>query len=495
MRILWLDDEINTLEPFLLYLKQHGYDVKGINNPFTALDILKREKFDLVFVDYKMPEMTGLEFVNELRDFAPSVPVIMVTVVSEIEVMEEAIGEGIVDYIVKPINPPQLLASLKKFEKNLILRNKLMKKLPDLYKLFELPSNTFKDWLYKGEKILSFLADIENMENEEDLLELINEELKSLNKEFFVWIKENYKKMIQSSSILMSHKIFRDRIVPVLREKKVVWLVFDNFRYNQFHYLERKIPSELRLSKEVYFSLIPTATSFSRNALFSGKLPRDFARRFPDSIYHNKHEYNFLKESLHKVKLNIDFDFFKLCTVSQLREFPLPSKRFVVYVINFLDLISHLKSEVNILEGLFPDAKSYIKWVDFVLEDTHFWSKVKYMVRNGYVVFITTDHGWIEGKEPALIDADMTVSPGLRYKFGKSLKILEKGKVLFIDKPEVYGLLSLKEAKNYAIASGYYFFVYPSNPKKFEEKYKGCITHGGITIEEMIIPLWKIYSS
>ncbi len=485
MRILWVDDEIEGFRPHIIFLEKEGIAVTAVDRPSDAIDALKKESFDLILIDYRMPEMNGLSLFKEVKKIAPNVPVALVTMVSDRDVMEESISEDVFDYILKPVQPSQILALINRLRAREIKSKVYGKKLVDAYQKFELMEESPEGWL-------NFALEFARIATEFGLDETLSAELKAANLKFARWVIRNYPELLENESILMSHRVL-DRIFPALDDnRKVAYFVFDNFRLDQFLKLLRSLPSGMRIDYEPYYGLLPTATPFARNALFAGILPIDIERRHPGWTNDNRHEHVLLREYLNDSGYTwADMWLYKIRTPSELAAMQPHGKHFEAYVINFIDLLSHMRLEVEVLKDMIADGDSFRHWCEFILDEARVGEKIKSFVEQGYIVFMTSDHGWVEGKTPLIIKGGTELTQGLRYKFGDSIRVAGKEAVLIKD-IEDFGIMRRKNMGRLALAIGYSYFIYSSNPSKFKKTYHGGIYHGGISLEEMIIPLIKI---
>ncbi len=485
MKILWVDDEIEGFKPHIIFLQKEGVDVKAVDRPSDALDALRNGSFDLILIDYRMPEMDGLSLFREVKKIAPNVPVALVTMMSDKQVMEESISEDVFDYILKPVQPSQILALVNRLRANEIKKKLYGKRLVEAYRKFELVDESPRGWL-------DFAVEFARLTSDFGLDETLKSELKATNLKFARWIMRNYEWMIRDEDILMSHRV-PDRIVPYLDDEfKVAFFVFDNFRLDQFMSLLKELPSGIRVEYEPYYGLLPTATPFARNALFAGLLPMDIERRHPGWTSDNRHEHNLLREYLDNSGYTwANMWLYKIRTPAELAEVRPQHKHFEAYVINFIDLLSHMRLEVNVLKDMIVDGDAFKHWCKFILDEANIGERIRDFVEHGYIVFMTSDHGWVEGTTPLIIKGGSELTQGLRYKFGDSVRIAGKEAVM-VKELEKFGLPKKKNARRLALAIGYSYFVYSSNPGKFKKTYHGGIYHGGITIEEMIIPLIKI---
>ncbi len=486
MRILWVDDEIEGFKPHILFLQKEGIEVTPVDRPSDALNELNSGSFDLILLDYRMPEMDGLTLLREMRKVAPHIPIVLVTMVSDKDVMEESVAEDVFDYLLKPIQPSQILAIVNRLRANEIKQKILGKKIFTYYqKLQELQEDAF-GWREKARIFAESFLELGKDET-------IESELRAENQKFARWVVRNYPRLLQDEEIPMSHNILRRYVLPLLDEDfKIAFFLLDNFRLDQFLELVRNLSPTLKIRERLYFALLPTATPFARNAIFAGLLPIEIERRHSGWLMDNRHEHLLLHELMQDAGYSwASMWLYKIHTAHEMREIEPHGKDFEGYVVNFIDLISHLRHEVDVLKDLIADGPSFIKWCKFMLDECNFVKKLESFIDEGYVVFLTADHGWVEGHVPIMVKGGMELTRGLRYKFGDSLRIAGKDAVMLTEL-EKYGLPRRRNMGRLALATSYSYFVYPSDPHRFGKIYRGGIYHGGITLEEMIVPLIEI---
>jgi len=480
MKILWLDDEIDLLKPHIMFLEEQGMRVIGIDHPLKALEIAKSEDFDVILIDYKMPQISGIEFAREIKKLHPNVPLVLITMVQDKEVMDEAYSIDVFDYLVKPVQPSQILAVLRKLEKDKIKNRAETRRILNYYNAINSLGNDWKDWLEKGRLLFYWMV-----ESPED--ELLKEELKTKNQDFATWVMRKYPELLNTPEVPFIFRIFQKHVFPLLKNgERVTLIVFDNFRFDQALELSKAIPSGYNVEIHPIFSVLPTATQFARNSLFSGHTPYDTERRNPGWTRDNLHEKELLEQNLIEngfknlpqvIKKINSLEAFKL----EIFDAGLPLE---IYVINFFDMIFHLREAESPLRGLIENAEDYVKLCKFLLESANFLEKL-----HTPNIIITTDHGWVKGEKPVVIQGGMETTEGLRFKFGDSLKALE-GKPIELMDLKKFGIPQI--ARMLFLAKGYDFFVYKSDPGKYKKRYMGGLFHGGLSIEEMIIPLIRL---
>jgi len=490
MKILWVDDEIEQFRSHLLFLESEGLAVKTAASAQEALEAISRENFNLVLLDYRMPGVDGLEVLQEIKRRAPNVPVAMVTMMADKEIMEEAVSRDVVDFIIKPVQPSQIMALAKRMGLEDIKKRRLGRDLSDVYKTLAGLPESYQGWLAKGRLLME--TRMKMFGNDRETVEL---EMSSANEEFVRWVGRNYPRIL-SDDDNFSHNILARHVFPTLAEgKKVVFFLVDCFRLDQFAAFLPTLSSDLRISVTDYMCVLPSATSFSRNAIFAGVLPRDIHSRHPEWLEDNQNEQALLRENLERSGLSgTGFTYRKLNTFEDLQKLSFSEKPLQVYIVNFVDLMLHLRHELDVLRALGESVDSLLHWGEFLLRESEMAWKVKLAIEAGYTVFITSDHGWVMGLEPTIIHGGGELTPGLRYKFGDSLRIISSPG-LMVNELASWGLPSIPGARRLVLATGYHFLVYSTDPRKYEKHYKGGVFHGGVSLEEMVIPLIRVEGS
>ncbi len=505
--ILWADDEIDLLKAHIIYLEQKDYQITPVNNGIDALEQINTKHFDVVFLDENMPGLSGLDVLVAIKKSKPSLPVVMITKSEEEYLMEEAIGSEISDYLIKPLKPQQILLSLKKILDNRRLVSE--KTNTDYQKEFQQISMRYNDHLTHQEwkdiynQLIRHEIKIEETE-EKSMREVLQMQKTEANKNFCDFIEDNYQDWLYDEDApLMSHKVLDQVIAPALEneDQPLFWLVIDNLRMDQWEILEPLIADYFTITKkDSYYSILPTATQYARNALFSGLLPLDMEKKYPqfwvgeDSTEgRNNHELDFLQAYFDRKKSNKKISYNKILSVEKgnalvskfniLENYDLNA---IVY--NFVDMLSHARTDMKVIKELAPDESAYRSITKSWFEHSSLFELLKKIATKGYKVILTTDHGTTRVNSPIKILGDKTVNTNLRYKQGKSLSLNEK-KVFMIDNPEKYFLPRPNVSSRYAFTRDDQFFVYPNNYNQYVRMYEDTFQHGGISLEEMIIPL------
>jgi DNA-binding response OmpR family regulator len=506
IRILWADDEIDILKPHIIFLEQKGYTVVTAKSGDEALDRFNESIFDLVFLDENMPGFTGLETLVKMKEIRPNIPIIMITKSEEESIMEEAIGSKISDYLIKPVNPNQILLSIKKNidSKRLVGERTTMNYQQEFRKIGMRLSESLskQEWIDIFKKLTFWELEIEKS-GEQSVEEILSMQKQEANTQFFRFVKENYKSWINGvDAPLLSHNLIRKNVSPLLDKKPLYFILIDNLRYDQWKIIEPMIQNDFRVKKEeIYYSILPTATQYSRNAIFSGLLPLEMEKRFPgkwkndeDEGGKNMFEEDFLRDQLQRLghgdcKLsyskitNIDYG---KKVVNQIGNMKHNNLNVIVY--NFVDMLSHARTDMKMIKELAEDDSAYRSLTASWFEHSPLRDIMKQIAKQGAKMIITTDHGTINVKRPSKVIGDRNVNSNLRYKQGKNLNYI-KSDVMVVNNPAEYHLPQQNVSTKYLFAKEDMYFVYQNNYNQFVQYFKDTFQHGGISLEEMLIPV------
>ncbi len=506
IRILWADDEIDILKPHIIFLEQKGYTVVTAKSGDEALDRFNESIFDLVFLDENMPGFTGLETLVKMKAIRPNIPIIMITKSEEESIMEEAIGSKISDYLIKPVNPNQILLSIKKNidSKRLVGERTTMNYQQEFRNIGMRLSESLskQEWIDIFKKLTFWELEIEKS-GEQSVEEILSMQKQEANTQFFRFVKENYKSWINGvDAPLLSHNLIRKNVSPLLDKKPLYFILIDNLRYDQWKIIELMIQNDFRVKKEeIYYSILPTATQYSRNAIFSGLLPLEMEKRFPgkwkndeDEGGKNMFEEDFLRDQLQRLghgdcKLsyskitNIDYG---KKVVNQIGNMKHNNLNVIVY--NFVDMLSHARTDMKMIKELAEDDSAYRSLTASWFEHSPLRDIMKQIAKQGAKMIITTDHGTINVKRPSKVIGDRNVNSNLRYKQGKNLNYI-KSDVMVVNNPAEYHLPQQNVSTKYLFAKEDMYFVYQNNYNQFAQYFKDTFQHGGISLEEMLIPI------
>ena len=505
IKILWVDDEIELLKPHFLFLKERGYETKPCSNGLDAIDLIKNQDFDIVLLDENMPGLSGLETLDEIKNINPSLPVVMITKNEEEQIMNEAIGAKISDYLIKPVNPNQILLSLKKIldHKSLIANKTVFnyqKQFREISKsLIDLKNH--EDWIEYFKKLLYWDLELESLEDL-SMLEVFKTQMQEANIQFSKFIENNYENWMEiNDGPTFSHQVFKKFVFPELKSHKpCLLLMIDNLRYDQWKIILPEIKEYYKIESEnTYFSILPTATQYARNSFFAGLTPLEISNRYPqwwkndtDDGGKNQHEFDFLKAQCERLGINRPLSYHKITQLIQSQQLikNLQNHKHEVLttvVYNFVDMISHAKSEMEIIKELASNNKAYRSLTKSWFSNSPLFELIKKSRSLNQKLIITSDHGTINVDNSIEIIGDKESSINLRYKTGKSLKYPFKN-VFEVNEPQEIGLPKLGINHNYIFAKNSNYFIYPKNYNYYSNLFKNSFQHGGISMEEMIVP-------
>jgi len=505
IRILWVDDEIDLLKPHIIFLEKKGYSVTECTNGADAIDLVEEKKFDIVFLDENMPGINGLETLAHIKQKQANLPIVMITKSEEEYIMEEAIGSKISDYLIKPVNPNQILLSLKKnLENSRLISEKTTSNYQQEFRKISMDlsmANSYKEWSDLYKKLVHWELELENI-NDPGMLGILESQKSEANNQFYRFIKKNYQDWLTSDDKpTFSHTLFKDYVVPHLNNKQgVLWIVIDNLRYDQYRILEPFINNYYKKQEEhTYYSILPTATQYARNAIFSGLMPLEMEKKYPnfwkndtDEGGMNLFENEFLSSQIERLNLNIRHEYYKITNLKSGRELAdnfngTKQNDLTAVVYNFVDMLSHSKTEMEVIKELAGDDKAYRSLTVSWFKNSPLFEIIQKAQHLGQKLIITTDHGTINCKKPTKVIGDKNISSNLRYKTGRSLSFEEKD-VFAVKNPKDIYLPSIAINSPFIFAKEDLFFAYPNNYNHFVNYYKNTYQHGGISLEEMIIP-------
>jgi CheY-like chemotaxis protein len=511
-KILWVDDEIDFLRSHILFLEERGYDVTAVTNADDALQLLREQQFDLVLLDEMMSGKDGLAALAEIKEMNPSLPVVMVTKNEEESLMEEAIGSKIDDYLTKPVNPSQVLSTCKKFlERQKISGARLSRDYASQFQQISVQimgDIGWREWLEIYLKLVNWEFEVER---HPDLgLKQVLEDLKhTCNIEFARFVEKHYPRWIHQleDAPPLSVDVVRQFVVPHLREgTRVVFIVIDNMRMDQWQAIEPLLFPYFHISKDYYFSILPTATPFARNAIFSGLYPSEIEQKYPDlwqkggedDFSRNRYEHQLLNYQLKSlnVPLKPEARYVKILESGEGRNL---EKNLASYlqapllavVINIVDIFAHNRSTSDILKEIVPDEGAFRSLTRSWFEHSFLFRVLRSLAQEDVTVILTSDHGSVRCMHGTKVIGDRDTSTNLRYKFGKNIKCDSKH-AIFVKNPRDYKLPSRGINVNYIIAKEDYYFVYPTNYHKYLNYYKDSFQHGGVSMEEMILPVIQL---
>ncbi|MBQ7853669.1 MAG: PglZ domain-containing protein [Muribaculaceae bacterium] len=502
--ILWADDEIDLLKPHIMFLKNKGYDLVTVNNGHDALELVESQHFDLIILDENMPGLTGLETLSRVKQIAPHIPVIMITKSEEENIMDQAVGNKIADYLIKPVNPNQILLSIKKnlHSEELVSVQATSDYRQEFNNITSLISNasSIEDWYELYGKLVFWELELASADTNMD--ELLNMQKIEANSTFNKFIKKNYEKWVTTDNHpVMSPDIFKTKVFPLLdKGEKVFFILIDNFRLDQWRTIKPLLSDYFTFDEDQYCSILPTATQYARNAIFSGLMPIKIAQMFPDLwVDEDEDEGKNLNESplidtlFKRYRRQCRFSYNKIndsATGERLiREFSnLEHNDLNIIVLNFIDMLSHARTESKMIRELAATNAAYRSLTESWFRHSSALELFRKIAEKGYKIVLTTDHGTIRVDNPVKVVGDRNTNTNLRYKLGKNLSYNPK-QVYEIKRPEAFGLPSPNVSTTYIFAGNRDFFAYPNNYNYYVQYYTDTFQHGGISLEEMIIPL------
>lgn len=508
--LLWVDDEIELLHAHIIFLEKKGYEVITVSNGTDAIDECRHHNFDLVLLDEMMPGISGLETLQQIKEILPATPVVMVTKSEEENIMDQAIGSKIADYLIKPVNPNQILLTLKKniHQKEIVTevtQTGYQQNFMNISTRID-SCRTIEDWMEVYKLIVHW--ELELSSTDSNMTDMLMMQKSEANNSFAKFIRNNYldwmdaKNMKDPNRPLMSNSIFSNKIFPLLdKQEKVFLIVVDNFRYDQWKMLAKEIGDLFDIDENLYMSILPTATQYARNAIFSGLMPTQIAQMFPELWVDedeeegkNLNEAPLIQTQLDRYRRsNTKFSYHKVNDSTGadklLQQFSqLEDNDLNVVVINFIDMLSHARTESKMVRELANNESAYRSITLSWFRHTVLSDLFKRLAESDYTIVLTTDHGSIRASRPIKIVGDRNTNTNLRYKLGKNLKYNAK-EVFAIKEPQKAHLPSPNLSTSYVFATGDTFFAYPNNYNYYVSYYKDTFQHGGISLEEMLIPL------
>lgn len=503
-RILWADDEIDLLKPHILFLQDKGYEIVPVISGMDAIDCCKEEAFDIIFLDENMPGLSGLETLALIKEINPNVPVVMVTKSEEESIMNQAIGNKIADYLIKPVNPNQLLLSIKKnVHKQVIITETTTISYQQEFARIGMQINdslTADDWQELYKKLVYWELELES--SQAQMTEMLSMQKKEANNAFGKFVKKNYVDWIRfpEKRPLMSPDLFKKRVFPLLDEgEKVFFILIDNFRLDQWRVIKDLLASYFNFEESLYYSILPTATQYARNAIFSGLMPAQIEKMFPELWVDeeseegkNLNESPLIQTQIERFRKKYTFSYNKvndsaygeklLSNISSLENYQLN-----VIVLNFIDMLSHARTEMKMIRELAQSEAAYRSLTRSWFQHSTTLELFRRIADRGYKVILTTDHGTIRVNDPLKVIGDKNTNTNLRYKVGKNLNYNPK-EVFDIRNPEEIGLPTPNLSSKYIFALNESFLAYPNNYNYYVSYYKNTFQHGGISMEEMMIP-------
>lgn len=510
-RILWADDEIDLLRPHVLFLQGKGYTVDTVNSGADAVDQVGRNDYDIVFLDENMPGLSGLETLDRIKTSHPNVPVVMITKSEEEHIMEDAIGGKISDYLIKPVNPNQILLTLKKHLEGRRLRSE--KTTSNYQQQFRQLGMRLgdrlgtEDWKQLYEELVRWELELSGSQDQ-GMAEILRSQWNEANDQFSRFVVDRYVDWVNGKGDdipLMSHQLLKAKVAPHVREEggPLFMVLVDNLRLDQWRVLEPIVEQFFRIEEQgMFYSILPTATQYARNAIFAGLMPSEIEKRFPgkwrmeeDEGSKNAFEEEFLADHLKRIGKPVKFSYHKITNLAGGRKLAesldnLMGNQLNVIVYNFVDMLSHARTEMEVIRELAEDDAAYRSLTKSWFEHSPLFDILKGIAERGGRLVITTDHGTIRVNEPSKVVGDRNTNTNLRYKHGRNLTYEDRD-VLVVKDPARIHLPKANVSSVYIFAKGDRFFVYPNNYNHFVNYFRHTFQHGGISMEEIMVP-WVV---
>jgi len=507
IQILWTDDEIDLLKPYILFLREKDYHVSTAANGADALKLVTENDYDLIFLDENMPGLSGLETLEQIKAIKPSVPVVMITKNEEEDIMDEALGSKISDYLIKPVNPKQILLSIKK---NIDTKRLVTEKTTSGYQAqfgqlgMQINSaRTFEDWVEIYNRLIYWEMEFETSSSGE-MDEVLRMQKSEANKEFSRFIRSRYLDWFGDAAEeapLMSHRLFPEKVFPLLDSGKVVVVLIDNLRFDQWKVIEQEISDLFRTEEEfVFCSILPSATQYARNSMFSGMMPATIQKRYPrlwvdehEEGGKNAHEEELCRIQMEHLGIRSSFNYEKISNQRAGKKLLEHYKNLLnfdlnILVYNFVDMLSHARTEMEMIRELAFDESSYRSLMQSWFQHSYLYELLKQLSQQDIRLVITTDHGTIRVANPVKVIGDRETSVNLRYKQGKNLNYNPK-EVFEVTKPGLAGLPVGHMTTSYIFAMQDDFMVYPNNYNHYVNHFRNTFQHGGISMEELLVPV------
>lgn len=507
IHILWADDEIDLLKPHILFLEEKGYEVQTANSGDEALELVGKNNFSAVLLDENMPGLSGLETLNRLKSKYSEIPVIMITKSEEEFLMEDAIGSKISDYLIKPVNPNQILLSLKKtLDNKRLISEKTTSNYQQEFRQIGMTLGdrlNWNEWVDVYKKLVYWELELDSSKDE-SMMEVLKMQKSEANKLFCKFIENNYMGWLNGQTPnppLFSHTLFKNKVAPLLDKSETTFLVLiDNLRYDQWKIIQPIVSEYFKVeSEDLYSSILPTATQYARNAFFAGLMPSEIEKRFPKLWLNdeeeggkNLHEEELLAEQLKRLGKDVKMSYNKITNHAAGKKLSenmsnLMQNKLNVIVYNFVDMLSHARTEMEIIRELADDEKAYRSITLSWFEHSPLHDILKQIASKKCKLIITTDHGTIKVSEPSKVVGDKNVNTNLRYKQGKSLDYVKKD-VFEIRNPADGFLPKQHVSTTFVFVKEDKFFAYPNNFNYYVNYYRNTFQHGGVSLEEMVIP-------
>ncbi len=510
--ILWVDDEIESMTSQIMFLENKGYEMHTKTNGFDAVEFVKDNFVDVVLLDETMPGITGLQTLQRMKEINSHLPVVLITKNEAENLMDEAIGSQISDYLIKPVNPNQVWLSLKKIidNKRLVAEKTTSAYQQEFRSLFMAFNDNpdHRQWMDIYKKLVYWELEMQKSDSPE-MQDVFFSQKHEANTEFFKFISKHYAQWMSpkcDDAPIMSHNLLRFKVLPHLEKGAPLFFVLiDNLRFDQWKSIQSIFAESFRIHEEdSFYSILPTATQYSRNAIFAGLLPVEIEKNFSAQWKNddeeggkNLHEEELLKAQLRRLgKGDIKISFTKITNnldgqrmVDNMHNLMQNDLNVIVY--NFVDMLSHARTEMEVLKELAGDETSYRSLTASWFEHSPLHQALKKVADKQLNLIVATDHGSTRVKTAVRVVGDKQTTANLRYKHGRNLSYEAKD-VLAFRNPSEAGLPVPNVNSSYIFAKGDQFLCYPNNYNHFVNYYRNTFQHGGVSLEEMIIPVIRM---
>ncbi len=505
-RILWADDEIDQLKAHIIFLEGKGFEITPVTNGDDAVSMISDRAYDIVFLDEQMPGMDGLATLEKIKNLQPSLPVVMITKSEEESIMEDAIGGQISDYLIKPVNPNQILLTVKRLLDRRRLENEKMsqaylRQFNELSAKFDAGTG-WRGWIDIYRQLTRWDMDLE--QGDEALQQVLADQFQQANQSFGKFIELDYKSWLNNPDgdrPWLSPDVMDQFVLPHLDGRKpVFFFLIDCMRYDQWLLFERILNDDFVIETDFYYSILPTATPYSRNSIFSGLMPLDIKKKYPqlwemgqDETSLNRNEGELMGRLLQRNRIEKSFKYEKVLQADEGRKL---ADKIIDYtqteltsiVYNFVDTLVHSRSDSDVLRELAPDVSAFRSLTKSWFQHSSLLQMFRELAKEDVKIIVTTDHGAVRSLRDTKVFGDRDAATNLRYKYGRNLKA-DSSAAIFIDNPDDYMLPTHPPANTFIIAKEDYYFVYPTNYHKYQNRYRDTFQHGGATMEEMILPI------
>ncbi|MDE5653360.1 MAG: PglZ domain-containing protein [Muribaculaceae bacterium] len=503
-KILWVDDEIDLLKPHIMFLQAKGYEVDTRSNGLDALDALQQNTYSLILLDENMPGLSGLETLSRINQMHPDLPVIMITKSEEENIMNQAIGNQIADYLIKPVNPNQILLSLKKnlHSTELVARQATSDYQQEFNRISTLinMASSIEEWMEVYRQLVYW--EIKLAESDSQMDEMLLLQKRDANSNFCKFVKKNYESWVTTDDHpMMSHEVFRRTVFPLVDAgEKVCFILIDNFRLDQWRVVQPLLSEYFTIEENLYTTILPTSTQYARNSIFAGLMPLQIATMYPDLWVDededeglNIHEAELIRTQIERFRRKDQFSYTKVNDSQGGEKFMrnihrLRGNDFIVLVMNFIDMLSHARTESKMIRELASSDAAYRSLTESWFRHSSSLDIFRRLAEEGYKIILTTDHGTIRVDNSIKVIGDRNTNTNLRYKVGKNLSYNPR-QVYEMKNPKKFGLPSPNVSSSYIYALNEDYFSYPNNYNYYVQYYNGTFQHGGISLQEMLVPL------